>query len=316
MTVIPGSSSPASGTSSKPTCATRRSAPADPSAFLAPMVSRFWAVKIAVGAGAAASRSRVALLGRLLVVDVTADQPFIGFYASGLERCQVSAVAFGGRVDLPEVTEEPDPGVPGVNQVTDGQPGTAEVVADHRVRGNGRRGPVGEHHLGPRRSSGQQVAVIGAAGDDDQTVDPPGAEGLKQRSFPRGVAVGARAHDKAVLFAHHVLDRAQQLGRERVRDVLEQDPDDRRGLAGEPQVACRDVVPVVELLDGPPYPRRAFRANAIPAVDDAGDSHDADPRQRCHIAHGRVSTTPGDSAGGRNGIVPHAQISRSPVGAR
>ncbi len=248
--------------------------------------------------------------------------------AAQLKASDKGAFSLTPSINLPEVTEEPDPGVPGVNQVTDGQPGTADVVADHRVRGNGRRGPVREHHLGAPAQFGQQVAVIGAAGDDDQTVDPPGAEGLKQRSFPGGVAVGARAHDEAVLFAHHVLDRAQQLGRERVRDVLEQNPDDRRGLAGEPQVACRDVVPVVELLDGPPYPRHAFRAHTVPAVDDAGDSHDADPRQRCHVSHGRVSTRLAGRLAtnlaarfatrlaARYGIVPHAPISRSPVGAR
>src|SRR6202021_2670194 len=94
---------------------------------------------------------------------------------------------------------------------------------------------------------------------------------------------------EAVLLGHHVLDRAQQLGRERVSYVLQQDCDGRGGLPGEPQVPRRDVVAVVELFDRLPDPDGEFRADTATVVDHPGDGHHAYPGQRGHIAHGRVS---------------------------
>src|SRR5690349_24945517 len=65
---------------------------------------------------------------------------------------------------------------------------------------------------------------------------------------------------------------------------------------------------VVQLLDGLPYPGGPLRAHPAAAVDHPGDRHHAVTRQRCHIAHRRVSAS--ITAG--SGIVPQVQTSCSP----
>jgi mannitol 2-dehydrogenase len=44
-------------------------------------------------------------------MDVTVDEPLVRLDTARLERFQISAVAFGGSVDPPQIAQEPDPGV-------------------------------------------------------------------------------------------------------------------------------------------------------------------------------------------------------------
>ena len=207
------------------------------------------------------------------------------------ERGLVAEVAFGGRAALARAAEEGDPGVPVCHQVGHGAARAADVVAEHRVGCHRGGGTAGEDHLDAAAHLRQQVAVIGGARDDDQPVDAPGAERGEQGSFPLRVAVGTRAEHQAVALAHHLLHGAKQFRLRRVRHVFEQDADGGRGLPGEPQAARREVVPVVQLLDGVPHPRGPLRPHPAPSVDHPGHRHDANTGERRDVPHCGMSAT-------------------------
>ena len=230
-------------------------------------------------------------LSRLRGADIAPDQGLVFRDAALAERGLVAAVAFRGRGSVAQVSEEPDPRVPVSHQVGHRAPGAADVIAQHRVGGHRGGRAAGEHHLDAAAYLRQQVAVIGRARVDDQPVDAPRAERGEQGPLPLRAAVRARAKQQAVALAHHLLDGAEQLGGGRVRHVFEQHADGGRELPRQPQVARRDVVPVVQLLDGVPHPGGPLRPHAAPAVDHPGHCHDADSGQRRDISHCRVSAT-------------------------
>src|SRR5690348_83382 len=104
-----------------------------------------------------------------------------------------------------------------------------------------------------------------ACGNDYDPVDASLAEGADQLAFALGVLVAAAGEDEDAALARGVLDGAMERGRERVRDVLENEPD-RLCLASKAaQRRGVYVAPVVELVDRPPHlglNRKSTRLNS------------------------------------------------------
>ena len=145
MTVRPGSRNSPSGTSSKPTCAMLLRAPSSKRARRVPSVSRFCALKIAVGGSGARSEltgRRVRVVG---VVEVGATSAASSAMPCSFERLAVPAAALQRGVDRRAAAEESDPAVPGGDQVRDRLVRAAGVVAEDGVGVEEARRAVEEH---------------------------------------------------------------------------------------------------------------------------------------------------------------------------
>ena len=161
------------------------------------------------------------------------------------------------------------------------------LVVSTESTGRLRAWPVHAHDRGARAQLGGQVGLVVAGRREHQPVGVPGAELPGQRPLPVRVLVEAgREH-------HHparrglVLDRPLHRGRERVADVLEQQPDRCRPAIGAAQDAGAGVRPEVELLDRPPDPPLEDGRYPASLVDHPGDGLEADPGPLRDVAHGR-----------------------------
>ena len=111
--------------------------------------------------------------------------------------------------------------------------------------------------------------MIAARRHDDQTVDPPREECLRELALARAILVRATHKRQHAASPGNGLDAAQHGRVERVRDVLEDDPDARRVTVRAAQVGGRQVAPVAKQDD-----RRAdlvgeLGAHAVLAVHDS-----------------------------------------------
>ena len=127
-----------------------------------------------------------------------------------------------------EVAEEADPAVAGGQQVRGGREGAAGVVAQHAVGVDEGRRAIDEHERHAGVALGLQVGVVAARRHHDQPVDAAREERLRELALARAVLVGAADQRQHAAGTRDGLDAAEHRGVERVRDVLEDEPDARR----------------------------------------------------------------------------------------
>ena len=201
------------------------------SARIAPIVTRFWLAKSAVGGmscrGSPWPRSRP---GKW-----SADPDGPG---AARRRCCARAGRRGPAVpsflcggDRRQVSEVADAAVPVREQVQDAIAGALTVVRQHHVRVEGqRRWAIDEDHTATRPAFGQEVALVVTGRHQDQAVDPTGDEGRRQLRLPSGSSSRLRRRPPPPR-ARDVLDRPMQRRREGVGDVLDEQVD-RAGQSG------------------------------------------------------------------------------------
>jgi hypothetical protein len=109
-----------------------------------------------------------------------------------------------------------------------GRERAAGVVAQRAVRVDVGRRAVDEHYGHTCIALRLQVGMIAARRHDDQTVDPTREECLRELALARAILVRATHKRQHAASPGDGLDAAQHGRVERVRDVLEDDPDARQ----------------------------------------------------------------------------------------
>ena len=131
-----------------------------------------------------------------------------------------------------------------------------------------------------------EIGVVFARRHDDDPVDTPVAKGTDQLTFAKWVFVAAPSEDKNASSAGCVLDRSMERRGERVRDVLQDEPN-RLRLAAKPSQHRRvGVAAIVELRDC--TPNLCFQSRADPrlVVDDPRNGLEAHTSERGYVEHG------------------------------
>src|SRR6266542_1820975 len=136
----------------------------------------------------------------------------------------------------------------------DGAACASDIVEQHDVRAKLSGWPIDEDRTRAELELTQQVAVIVARRNDEQSIDPPLAEHVDELTLAMGILVRAARDDEKPALARDLLDASRDRRVERIRDVHE-----RRGRG-----------PDARLL-----------------VNDAGDGLQADPRGVRHVGHRR-----------------------------
>src|SRR5882672_12131232 len=140
-----------------------------------------------------------------------------------------------------------------------------------------------------------EIGVVFARRHDDDPVDTPVAKGTDQLAFANWVLDAAPSEDENASSAGCVLDRSVERGGERVRDILQDEPN-RLRLAAKPSQHRRiGVAAIVELRDRLPNLRFQSRADPRLVVDDPRNGLEADTSERGYVEH-RWTTR--DSGGG------------------
>src|SRR5882672_9297581 len=107
-----------------------------------------------------------------------------------------------------------------------------------------------------------EIGVVFARRHDDDPVDTPVAKGTDQLAFANWVLDAAPSEDENASSAGCVLDRSVERRGERVRDVLQDEPN-RLRLAAKPSQHRRiGVAAIVELRDR--LPNLGFQSRADP----------------------------------------------------
>ncbi len=154
------------------------------------------------------------------------------------------------RGDGLQVADITDPPVAVRYQVADTTPHAIHVVGKDIVSVEKGWRAVDKHHRRARPALVQQVALVVAGGHDHKTVHPPRRQRRDQLPFAGLVFLQAPGEDEDAASQGVLLDGAVEQRIERVGDVLEDDADRGASTVRAPEAACRQVVLVVELLDG------------------------------------------------------------------
>ena len=155
--------------------------------------------------------------------------------------------------------------------------------------------PVDEDERCPGALLAIEIGVVLARRHDNDPVDTPVAKGTDQLAFAKWVFVAAPSEDEYASSASCVLDRSMERRGERVRDVLQDEPN-RLRLAAKPSQHRRiGVATIVELRDRPPNLRFQSRADPRLVVDDPRNGLEADTGERGYVEHGWTTR---DSRGG------------------
>ena len=136
--------------------------------------------------------------------------------------------------------------------------GAATVVQQHRVRLQRPRRPVEEHHGHAHLDLAAQVRVVLPGGYHEQAVDPALAQLHQQRPFPLHVLLGRRGHQQRLVVGRDLGGNRGDGGVERVRDLLDEQPDGRVEPPGT-QVAGDVIAPEAQLGDGGQHPVEKLR---------------------------------------------------------
>src|SRR6267142_3083631 len=140
-----------------------------------------------------------------------------------------------------------------------------------------------------------EIRVVLARRHHDDPVDTPVAKRTDQLPFAKWVLVAAPSEDKNASSARCVLDRSMERRGERVRDILQDEPN-RLRLAAKPSQHRRiGVAAIVELRDRLPNFRFQSRADPRFVVDDPRNGLEADTGKRGYVVHGWTTS---DSGGG------------------
>ena len=252
------------------------------------MVTRFCAVNSAVGGSAPAEQRGHRTVGRARVAQVVHDQ----------RRVQRQP----GRVQRGPVAVEP---LPRGDDACAGRRGRRSVGARRRPGGappprrrsrwsSAPSRPAGCAPGGPRTRSPCPARSSAARYDWSS---PAGASTSPSTCRAQNCLASVRSRDRVLVEAgrvddhparcRRVLDRPLHRGRERVHDVLEQQPDRCRPAIRAAQDAGANVRPEVELLDRPPDPPLEDGRHPALLVDDSGDGLEADPGPLRDVTHGR-----------------------------
>ena len=191
----------------------------------------------------------------------------------------VARIPLARRVHTGEVAEVGDPAVTGGHEMADRLLRPTPVVADDGVHVEELGRAVDEHDRHAGLLLSEQVAVIVARRHDDEAVDAPAGErGYEEPLADRVLVDAAREHlDPAC--PGNVPDRPVEGGRERVRDVLEDQADRRAPTARATEAAGGEVGEVVELLDRPHHAAAQLGRHPRLPVDHARDRLEADAGQ-------------------------------------
>ena len=134
-----------------------------------------------------------------------------------------------------------------------------------------------------------EIGVVFARRHDDDPVNTTVAKGTDQLAFAKWVLVATPSEDENASSAGCVLDRSMERRGERVRDVLQDEPN-RLRLAAKPSQHGRiGVAAIVELRDRSPNLRFQSRADPRLVVDDPRNGLEADTSERGHVEHGRTT---------------------------
>ena len=173
------------------------------------------------------------------------------------------------------------------DQVRSGGERAARVVAEHAVGVDERRRAVDEHEPDAGVMVGAEVGVVRPRGNDDQPVHAAGEERLGELALACRVLIRAADQRQDAARARHRLDATQQRRVERVRDVVEHDPDAGRRAIRPPQVRRRQVAPVAEQRHRLVHLVGQIRPHGALRVDDARHRGQAHAGQRRDFLHGR-----------------------------
>src|SRR6476659_2481344 len=129
------------------------------------------------------------------------------------------------------------------------------------------------------------IGVVFTRRHDDDPGDTPVAKGTDQLAFAKWVLVAAPGEDENAPSACCVLDRTMECRGERVRNVLQDEPDRLRLAAKASQHRRVGVAAIVELRDRPPNLRFQRRADPRLLVDDPRNGLEADTGERGYVEH-------------------------------
>ncbi len=153
------------------------------------------------------------------------DEPLIECDASIPECIPISREPLPRGADGLHITQIRHPSVAPLQQMADPGPGTVTIRREHRVRIQERGRPIDEHHGKASSTIVQEVALVGARGDDDETVNPPRHECSRQLTFALRVLVQTRCEHGDTSPARGVLDGSMDGRGERIGHILQQQPD-------------------------------------------------------------------------------------------
>src|SRR6185437_3355361 len=134
-----------------------------------------------------------------------------------------------------------------------------------------------------------EIGVVFTRRHDNDPVDTPVAKGTDQLAFAKWVFVAAAGEDENAPSAGCVLDRTMERRGERVRDVLQDEPDRLRLPAKPSQHRRIGVAAIVELRDRPPDLRFQSLADPRLVVDDSRNGLEADTSERGYVEHRRTA---------------------------
>src|SRR4051812_30079009 len=119
---------------------------------------------------------------------------------------EVTLVPLVGRLNSQGVTEIADATPAATSQMCDGAGRALPVVGDHGIGDQGSWFAVDEDDRGAAALFGDEVSVVGAGRDDDQTVDPAINKSAGKFSLPTGVLIKARSEQQHAAIAHVILN--------------------------------------------------------------------------------------------------------------
>src|SRR6266545_3649001 len=168
----------------------------------------------------------------------------------------------------------------------DGAACASDIVEQHDVRAKLSGWPIDEDRTRAELELTQQVAVIVARRNDEQSIDPPLAEHVDELTLAMGILVRAARDDEKPALARDLLDASRDRRVDRMRDVL--DDESQRARALPAAQGSGHVVPAeAETFDRVVHERRGLGPDARLLVNDAGDGLQADPRGVRHVGHRR-----------------------------
>ena len=129
--------------------------------------------------------------------------------------------------------------------------------------------------------------MVAARGRDQQPVDAAGDERGREVALALVVVVRAARERQEAALARAVLDAAVDQREERVRDVLDDDPDAGRDPPGAAQRARRLVALIAEQLDRVAHLRREILPHRGVPVDRPRDRRETHAGQRSDVLHRR-----------------------------
>ena len=173
------------------------------------------------------------------------DRRILGHAVCG-ERRPIAAQALPCRVDGRQVADEADARMPELEQVLDRGAHAAGVVEQDRVGLDAARRTVDEDDRHAVGDVGQQVAVVGRDGRDDQAVHPALEQLADELALLLGILVRAARDQQHVAASQHLLDATGDGRVEGIADIADDEPDRARGMALA-QRARRVVAPEAEL---------------------------------------------------------------------